>query len=198
MLERPQGVYTLEHPQPLPPHLAPGSNSLTCLPLLLPVPPKWLSLSLLPRSLLALPFPILPLLLPFRSDTSPPPPPPSSSRSQTRSPPTRTPSPGPPFRGRKNKQNQIKFTCCSRASSTGALSCPKSARRNLPTALQLTPSLIPGSVYPSCQDKGSARVRYPITNWFLFSQGRCKVPCHPWGSWKTALNCVVHTGRRHK
>lgn len=75
MLERPQGVYTLEHPQPLPPHLAPGSNSLTCLPLLLPVPPKWLSLSLLPRSLLALPFPILPLLLPFRSDTSPPRPP---------------------------------------------------------------------------------------------------------------------------
>lgn len=74
MLERPQGVYTVEHPQPLPPHLAPGSNSLTCLPLLLPVPPKWLSLSLLPRSLLALPFPILPLLLPFRSDTSPPPP----------------------------------------------------------------------------------------------------------------------------
>lgn len=126
-------------PSPPGPSPAPGSNSLTCLPLLLPVPPKWLSLSLLPRSLLALPFPILPLLLPFRSDTSPPPPPPSSSRSQTRSPPTRMPSPGPPFRGRKNKQNQIKFTCCSRASSTGALSCPKSARRNLPAALQLPP-----------------------------------------------------------
>lgn len=173
MLERPQGVYTVEHPQPLPPHLAPrlpqaaiplpafpfscqclpsGSHSACCRA------PSWLCLSQssLYSSLSDLTLP-------------PPPPPPSSSRSQTPSPPTRMPSPGPPFRGRKNKQNQIKFTCCSRASSTGALSCPKSARRNLPTALQLTPSLIPGSVYPSCQDKGSARVRYPITNWFLFS-----------------------------
>lgn len=90
MLERPQGVYTVEHPQPLPPHLAPrlpqaaiplpafpfscqclpsGSHSACCRA------PSWLCLSQssLYSSLsdLTLPPPPAPQLLPLSNPISP-------------------------------------------------------------------------------------------------------------------------------